>query len=96
VLTAMATQPPLHCDVAVQMAVDTSGMTINDTTHEVCYKSIALGQKCPWFMEHVADLEHDSVEYPHSSHGFSTVLANVHRAHPKLAFAYVPATLPLS
>lgn len=71
----------------MQTARDVLGHTMAETTPEVPYEAIALGKKMPWFIKMVEDLEQSEQEYPHSSHGFSRVLANVHRAHPPLSFS---------
>lgn len=64
------------------------GCTIHDTTYEVDYAAIILQKSMKWFMEGVADLDSQDVHFPEQSHGFSTVLANVHRAHPRISTAY--------
>lgn len=61
------------------------GHTIHDTTYEVDYAAIILQRAMKWFMKGVADLDNQDVHFPDQSHGFSTVLANVHRAHPRIS-----------
>lgn len=68
---------------------------MDETTPEVNYQAIALGKEKPWFINMVTDLEEREAEYPHSSHGFSRKLANVHRAHPALSFSCAPHVLLL-
>lgn len=63
------------------------GLTIHDTTYEVDYAAIILQKAMKWFMLGVADLDNQDVHFPDQSHGFSTVLANVHRAHPRISTA---------
>eukprot|EP00892_Ulva_mutabilis_P001812 jgi/Ulvmu1/11631/UM008_0035.1 len=65
------------------------GYTIHDTTYEVDYAAIILQKSMKWFMKGVADLDSQDVHYPDQSHGFSTVLANVHRAHPRISTAWL-------
>lgn len=64
------------------------GHTIHDTTYEVDYAAIILQRAMKWFMKGVADLDNQDVHFPDQSHGFSTVLANVHRAHPRISTSW--------
>lgn len=78
---------PLWC-VQHTSTANQDGYTIHDTTYEVDYAAIILQKSMKWFMKGVADLDAADVHYPDQSHGFSTILANVHRAHPRISTAY--------
>lgn len=71
----------------LQDTVELETVSPDETTHEVPYKEIALGRQLRWFVEHAAEAEAANEHYPHTSHGYSRALTNVHRAHPRLAFA---------